>query len=110
MEDYKITISEKAAEQIKMQLQKNANALYLRIGVNGGGCQGYSYVLRFDQSISEKDITIQQHDITLVIDKKSVLYLKGMTLDWEQSLTKRGYKIINPNEVKRCGCGSSFAI
>jgi iron-sulfur cluster assembly protein len=111
-EEYQIFVSEVAAEQIKEQLQKRGTPDgFLRLGVKGGGCSGFSYVLRFeDSSPREIDKTFQINGVNIVVDTKSLLYLKGCTLDWETSLVKRGFKFINPNEKSQCGCGHSFTV
>ena len=110
--EYKFSISEEASKQIKLQLQKRDNPnCYLRLGVKGAGCSGYSYVLQFEDSLpKERDYIFTEYDIKVVIDKKSILYLNGSMLDWEKSLLNQGFKFINPNEKSRCGCGISFTI
>jgi iron-sulfur cluster assembly protein len=107
-----IAVTPLAAEQIKLQLQRRGTPdNYLRIGIKGAGCHGYSYVIKFeDTSPKETDKVFSYHDINVVVDPKSLLYLNGCTLDWEQSLLKRGFKFLNPNEKSSCGCGKSFAV
>jgi iron-sulfur cluster assembly protein len=81
----------------------------LRVGVAGGGCSGFSYALGFDQSFDEKaDAKYDCHGVTMVVDKKSALYLDGTTVDFYEGLDKRGFTFTNPNATKTCGCGSSF--
>ncbi|RMF39102.1 MAG: iron-sulfur cluster assembly accessory protein [Planctomycetota bacterium] len=107
-----ITLTEKAAEQVKKfrednQLPENS---FLRIGVAGGGCSGFNYTLNFDENFDEaKDSKYVCHGVEVVVDKKSALYLDGTTLDWYQSVEKQGFTFDNPNAVKTCGCGSSFS-
>lgn len=112
MENEELQVTELAAQQIKQQLQKqNIPNGHLRLGVKGGGCSGFSYVLRFEDSPpTEKDKVFQIHDANIVVDLKSLLYLKGCTLDWEHSLVKQGFKFLNPNEKSTCGCGHSFSV
>ena len=106
-----ITLTEKAAKEVARvrEMQKLEEDLVLRIGVQGGGCSGFSYSLGFDKGFDEKvDSKYEQHGVTFVVDKKSALYLDGTTLDWYEGLEKRGFTFDNPNAVKTCGCGSSF--
>lgn len=115
MEDEKtlsISISPVAAEQVKFQLeQRGTPESYLRLGIKGGGCSGFSYVLRFeDDPPRDRDVVFEEHGVKVVVDKKSLVYLNGSTLDWEKSLLKQGFKFINPNEKSSCGCGHSFTV
>lgn len=111
--DKEIYVSEAAAIQIKQQLEdrRTPNA-FLRLGVKGSGCSGFSYVIQFEDGAPrpERDHTYQIEGVNLVIDTKSLVYLKGCTLDWEHSLLKQGFKFINPNEKSICGCGHSFSV
>jgi iron-sulfur cluster assembly protein len=115
MEDensYKVSISPIAAENIKLQLESRGTPeSYLRLGIKGGGCSGFSYVLRFeDDPPRDKDIVFEEHGVKIIIDKKSLTYLNGSTLDWEKTLLKQGFKFVNPNEKATCGCGHSFTV
>ncbi len=106
-----IILSEKAAGEVKriIQEQKLEDGTLLRVGVTGGGCSGFSYALGFDKGFDEKaDSKSDQHGVTVVVDKKSALYLDGTTVDFYDGLEKRGFTFDNPNAVKSCGCGSSF--
>ena len=106
-----INLTERAASEVKKVLadQKQEGEAMLRVRVVGGGCSGFSYDLRFDNSFDEKlDSKYQYHDVTVVVDKKSALYLDGTTVDFYEGLEKRGFTFDNPNAVKTCGCGSSF--
>jgi len=106
-----VTLTEKAAAEVQriMQDQKLDADTVLRVGVTGGGCSGFSYSLGFDKTFDEKnDHKSEQHGVTLVVDKKSALYLDGTTVDFYDGIEKRGFTFDNPNAVKSCGCGSSF--
>lgn len=109
---YYISISPVAAEQVKLQLEKRSTpASYLRLGIKGGGCSGFSYVLRFeDEPPRDRDVVFEQHGVKVIVDKKSLLYLNGATLDWEKTLMRQGFKFVNPNEKSSCGCGHSFTV
>ena len=106
-----ITVTEKAANEVRRVLseQQFEEAVFLRVGISAGGCSGFNYVLQFDKNFDESsDSTYEQHGVKVVVDKKSDLYLDGTTLDWHESLERRGFTFNNPNAVKTCGCGSSF--
>ncbi len=106
-----ITLTERAAKEVQkiIEEQKLGPETVLRVGVAGGGCSGFSYSLGFDKAIDEKmDSKFLHHGITVVVDKKSQLYLDGTTVDFYDGLEKRGFTFDNPNAVKSCGCGSSF--
>jgi iron-sulfur cluster assembly accessory protein len=106
-----ITLTERAAKEVKKVLeeQKHSTETMLRVRVVGGGCSGFSYDLKFDDQFDEKlDSKTTQHDVTVVVDRKSDLYLDGTTVDYYEGLEKRGFTFENPNAVKSCGCGSSF--
>lgn len=106
-----VMLTEKAADQVRKFKEENSlnNESFLRIGVAGGGCSGFSYTLGFDDNFdAAKDSKYEQHGVSVVVDKKSALYLDGTTVDWYNSLEKQGFTFENPNAVKSCGCGSSF--
>ncbi|HTU27150.1 MAG TPA: iron-sulfur cluster assembly accessory protein [Pirellulales bacterium] len=106
-----IKLSEKAAHEIKRILSEQSYGpeTLLRVGVTGGGCSGFSYALGFDNHFDEQmDAKTEQHGVSVVVDKKSDLYLDGTTVDFYEGLDKRGFTFDNPNAVKSCGCGSSF--
>lgn len=81
----------------------------LRLGVQGGGCSGMSYVLRFETESDEHDHIFEFEDVRVFIDPKSFIYLRGMVLDWEDTLMRQGFLFNNPNATKSCGCGTSFS-
>jgi len=106
-----IILSERAATEVKkvLQDQNQPDTTCLRVRVVGGGCSGFSYDLRFDNTYDETaDSKYEQHGVVVVVDKKSALYLDGTTVDYYDGLEKRGFTFENPNAVKTCGCGSSF--
>ena len=106
-----ITLTEKAAGEVRRVLQEQQfeNDVFLRVGISAGGCSGFNYVLQFDRNYDDlQDSQYEQHGIKVVVDKKSDLYLDGTTLDWYESLERRGFMFSNPNAVKTCGCGHSF--
>lgn len=110
--NYKITVSELAAHIINKKLsERNSPNGFIRLGVRGGGCEGFSYQISFeDISPTDKDLTFISEGINIVVDKKSILYLNGTHLDWENKLMYTGFKFINPLEQSRCSCGNSVNI
>jgi iron-sulfur cluster assembly protein len=112
-----IDVSPKAVEAIKRQLQKRGTMdASLRLGLRGGGCSGFTYVIEFhDGAPRAKDhvFDFKAEDgtkVRVLVDPKSLLYLSGTLLDWEQTLMKQGFKFINPHEKASCGCGHSFNV
>ena len=106
-----VILTESAAKEISRvkDEQKFPEGMFLRIGVTGGGCSGFSYSLGFDDKFDETaDSRFEYHGVEVVVDKKSALFLDGTTVDWYAGLEKRGFTFDNPNAVKTCGCGSSF--
>ena len=107
-----VTLSEKAASEVKRILSEQSvpDGTVLRIGVQGGGCSGFSYSLNFDTSTTEKDRVAEFHGVKLAVEKKFDPYLDGTVIDFYDGLEKRGFVFNNPNVVKACGCGSSFQV
>jgi len=83
---------------------------FIRVGVEGGGCSGLKYNLTFDNKIKEDDKEFEDNDVKVVVDKKSYLYLIGITLDYSGGLNGKGFVFINPNADRTCGCGESFSL
>jgi len=108
-----ITLTEKAVKELKRLLIKESSNLntFLRIQVIGGGCSGLSYKLQFDQNEPKPDDkSFLQDEIKILIDKKSLIFLSGTTLDFSDGLNGTGFEFKNPNSKKTCGCGSSFSV
>lgn len=81
---------------------------YIRIGVVGGGCAGFSYVLEIEETFEEDDVVVEMEGVKLCLDPKSSFMLDKTTVDYQQTLTQSGFKFINPDAKSTCGCGSSF--
>jgi iron-sulfur cluster assembly protein len=112
-----IEVTPKAVEAIKKQIQKRGiPETSLRVGIRGGGCSGYSYVIEFhDGAPRARDrvydyVAADGTPVRVVVDPKSLLYLNGSVLDWEQTLMQQGFKFLNPQEKSSCGCGHSFTV
>lgn len=108
-----IDLTPKAVEMAKKAIERRGTATAgLRLGVRGGGCSGASYVIEFADKIRERDRVFEFDGgaLKVVVDPKSLVYLRGSVLDYEVKLMSHGFKFRNPNEKKGCGCGESFAI
>jgi iron-sulfur cluster assembly accessory protein len=88
---------------------ENSDKDGVRLGVKGGGCSGFSYVLDFDGA-REHDHVLEQGGVTFFMDKKSAIYLKGIVLDYGSGLQGKGFVFQNPNATSTCGCGESFSV
>jgi iron-sulfur cluster assembly protein len=107
-----VLLSESAAREIKNIIQQqelDADKIRLRVGVKGGGCSGFSYLLDLTETQKETDEVFELHGIKLVVDPKSLLYLGGVTIDFKDEIMGRGFVFNNPNATSTCGCGSSFS-
>src|SRR6058998_1280271 len=117
-----ITVTERAASEVRRILseqQTPAGApeaaapekIYLRMRVVGGGCSGFQHKLDLDPTVNPKlDETFEFHGIEIVVDKRSLLYLQGVTVDFHNDLNRRGFSVTNPQAKSTCGCGSSFSM
>ncbi|MCB9838860.1 MAG: iron-sulfur cluster insertion protein ErpA [Phycisphaeraceae bacterium] len=106
-----VTLTEKAANEIKTiieQQELDAEKVRLRVGVKGGGCSGFSYLLDLTETQKETDEVFEQHGVGIICDPKSLLYLNGTTVDFKDEVMGRGFVFNNPNATSTCGCGSSF--
>ena len=107
-----VQVTERALERVRAAMEKEGISPAqggLRLGVQGGGCSGLSYNIRFDTQPRERDRVFQFGDVCLFVDPKSFIYLSGMILDYENTLMKQGFNFVNPNASRSCGCGSSFS-
>ena len=106
-----IALTESAAKAAKEFIDnKEPQPIGLKVGVQGGGCSGFSYKLEFAYSEDEGDRVLESHGVKIFIDKKSLLYLMGTTIDYVSELNQTGFKFINPAAKRTCGCGESFGI
>lgn len=107
-----IKINDSARDKILSLLQAEGkdHGSYVRVGVKGGGCSGLMYNLEFDSKKEDGDQLIEDNNVKIVVDKKSVLYLIGTQLDYSDGLNGKGFSFINPNASRTCGCGESFSI
>jgi len=107
-----IEITDKGAEKVHEFLsaqQADVSLAGLRVGVRGGGCSGFQYQLAFDEQRAN-DVVFESHGLKLLVDQESLQFVRGSTIDYEESLQGAGFKVNNPNVVAACGCGSSFRV
>ena len=108
-----ITLTETAAKQIKDIIQQQnlpVEQTKLRVGVKGGGCSGFSYLLDLtEEPKGESDEQMESHGVQIVIDNRSLLYLEGTEIDFKEDVIQSGFVFKNPNATSTCGCGSSFS-
>lgn len=106
-----VTLTDKAAAEIKAIMDQNGGQYHgLRVFVAGGGCSGLQYGMQIeDQAATVEDQVFESSGVKVIVDGGSYEYLKGSIIDFEDALQGGGFKINNPNAVKGCGCGNSFA-
>jgi len=107
-----IIVSDKAKERI-LELKQEENRTEnenIRVSVKGGGCSGLMYDLDFDSAQSETDHVFEDKGVKILVDRKSLLYLAGTTLEFTDGLNGKGFQFVNPNANRTCGCGESFSV
>lgn len=108
-----ITVTDRAVQAIRDCIaaeNKSVDKAVLRVSVKGGGCSGLMYNMTIDDTTTETDTIIQNQDVRIVVDKKSKLFLLGLTLDYTTGLNGKGFVFSNPNAKATCGCGESFTV
>ena len=106
-----VQVTPKAALKAREALVKRGTPdAMLRLGVRGGGCSGFAYVIEFADETTPRDLVGELEGLKVVVDPKSLVFLNGSTLDYETRLMSHGFKFINPNESAGCGCGESFSV
>lgn len=108
-----IKVSESAKQRITNLMLEDGfetGLHFVRVGVKSGGCSGLSYELTFDKTQTETDRLIEDNNVRIVVDKKSILYLAGTILEYSGGLNGKGFVFNNPNAQRTCGCGESFSL
>lgn len=112
-----LAVSDKAVDAIRAALKKRGTPdAALRVGIKGGGCSGFSYVIEFSDDPPRQGDNVLEFaqdglaTVRVFCDKKSIVYLGGSVLDYEKTLMYQGFKFKNPQEASRCGCGHSFTV
>ena len=105
-----ITLTEKAANKVKAQLEHRGIGLGIRAGVRTTGCSGLAYTIEFVDVPNSEDLSFVSHGVHVFVDPKSLAYLEGVEMDWVRNGLNEGFDFQNPNERDRCGCGESFRV
>ncbi|MGK7880352.1 MAG: HesB/IscA family protein [Crocosphaera sp.] len=107
-----IQLTETALKQVLMLREQEGKDLCLRVGVRQGGCSGMSYMMDFEDvsNIGEEDEVYDYDGFKIVCDRKSLLYLYGLVLDYSTAMIGGGFEFTNPNANQTCGCGKSFGV
>jgi iron-sulfur cluster assembly protein len=109
MSEFPVIVSESATKQIARLLAKDGRPeAFLRVGVKGGGCSGFEYVMKLDTTLKQGDLEILTEGVRVVCDPKSAKFLEGAVLVYTGNLIGGGFKFENPNAARSCGCGTSF--
>jgi iron-sulfur cluster assembly protein len=107
-----IIVTDKAKDRIlelKQEEGRKENE-NIRVSVKGGGCSGLMYDLGFDSNILDTDHIFEDKGVKIIVDRKSLLYLAGTTLEFSDGLNGKGFQFVNPNASRTCGCGESFSV
>jgi iron-sulfur cluster assembly accessory protein len=105
-----VTLTDAAVEKVKSMMAKDGKEGFaLRVGVVTGGCAGLSYEMKFQKNPYDNDIAWQQKDLKIIVNQESVTFLKGIQIDYVDTLKESGFKYKNPNASSSCGCGTSFS-
>lgn len=108
-----IQVSEKAKVKVITMMKEDGydyKTDFVRVGVKSGGCSGLSYELKFDKIQNDNDTLFKSNEISIIVEKKSFLYLAGTTLEYSGGLNGKGFVFNNPNAQRTCGCGESFSL
>lgn len=105
-----ITLTEKAALKVKVQLMNRDRGYGIRIGVKTTGCSGLGYVLEYVDNVNNDDVVFTSNGVNIYVDPKSLAYLDGMVMDWKREGLNEGFDFQNPNVKDECGCGESFRV
>jgi iron-sulfur cluster assembly accessory protein len=111
MSEFPLTVTDDALEAAKAAIAADGTRdSFIRIAIQGGGCSGLQYKLDFDTVHLDDDYVFEKNGLKMVVDCFSAVYLQGTVLDYQSTLIAAGFKFVNPNAKKHCGCGSSFGV
>ena len=106
-----INLTQASADMLfRCMNEESPPPLFVRFGVKGGGCSGFTYTIDFDSRPRKFDLEFKSYGIPLLVDKKSHLYIKETTIGWSDELQDKGFKFDNPHAKGACGCRTSFQI
>ncbi|WGD36237.1 iron-sulfur cluster insertion protein ErpA [Lysinibacter sp. HNR] len=108
--EHSVGVTDAAVSKVRSLLeQEGRDDLRLRVAVQPGGCSGLIYQLYFDERYLDNDAVVDFDGVEVIVDKMSVPYLAGATIDFEDTIEKQGFTIDNPNAAGSCACGDSFS-
>lgn len=105
-----ISITDKAAEQLKSLLAKREDAVGIKLGTETHGCSGLGYTVDYVTEADPECELVEDKGVKVFVDRKSLLFILGTQMDWEDTMFSTGFTFTNPNEKGRCGCGESFHV
>ena len=108
-----ISLTDRAATEVRRiigEQKLDPDTATLRVGIEGGGCSGFNYILGMDDAVRESDERFETNGIRVVVDRKSLEYINGTSIDFESGIMQRQFVFNNPNATKTCGCGTSFSV
>jgi iron-sulfur cluster assembly protein len=105
-----VSLTEKAARQIRKQLDKRGQGIGLKLGVRKAGCSGFAYVLDYADQLAEGDVVHEVHGVKVVVNGADARFLNGIELDYRREGINEAFVFNNPNAKNTCGCGESFAV
>jgi|TARA_B110000438_G_scaffold302091_1_gene358736 iron-sulfur cluster assembly protein len=105
-----VLLTSAAGSKVATLLDREGAGNYLRVKINGGGCNGLSYKLKFVEGSKKGDILVRSQGVEVLVDPRSALYLRGTHLDYSDALVSGGFKFSNPNARSSCSCGESFSV
>ena len=105
-----IQLTERAADHIRDALARHGTGMGLRLGVRTSGCSGFMYTVDYADALGEDDMLVEQHGVSVVIDRKSLPFLEGMEVDFIREGLNERFSFRNPNVTAECGCGESFSV
>ena len=107
----KIELTENAASRVNAMLLQRGSGVGLRLGTRESGCSGFEYVVDYADEINDQDEVFECHGVKVVVDRASLLYLNGTTVDYvKMNAVNEGFEFNNPNVKTSCGCGESFTV
>lgn len=106
-----VTLTAKATERVRELLADNRRVGHgIRVSIRDGGCSGFSYVMDLASAPSAGDVVVEHGGATLFVDQAAIPYLKGTTIDYVTGLHHAGFRFLNPQATRTCGCGESFTV
>lgn len=105
-----LSLTERAARQIKKQLEKRGKGIGLKLGVKKSGCSGYSYALDYADSLNENDAVFEDFGVKVIVNADDMPFVEGIELDYRREGINEAFQFNNPNVKGTCGCGESFTV